>query len=294
MVAFAASCVGLLMFLWISFGGTVPFAPQGYRFNVEFDQAIELAPQAQVEISGVPVGHVVSVGLDRRTGLTRAVIEIDQQYAPRPADTRAILRQKTLLGETYVELSPGTPTAPSCPTAARCPRRRWRRRCSSTRSSRPSTRRRAGRSRPGCSRAGSRSPTAASSSTPPSPTCTRSPPTSTRCWRCSTARAPRPRALLRDGGQVFSALSRSPVDAAGVRPQQQRACSPPPRRANADARRTIRAFPAFLAETRSTINRADDVRADDQAADRRAAPGGGAAEPGAPVGWSRSRPSCGT
>ena len=35
------------------------------------------------------------------------MIEIDPRYAPLPRDTRAILRQKTLLGETYVELSPG-------------------------------------------------------------------------------------------------------------------------------------------------------------------------------------------
>ena len=35
------------------------------------------------------------------------MLEIDARYAPIPKDTRAILRQKTLLGETYVELSPG-------------------------------------------------------------------------------------------------------------------------------------------------------------------------------------------
>src|ERR1035437_4672948 len=107
MAAFTASCIGLLLFLWISFGGSLPLAPQGYRFSVEFDQAVELATQAQVEISGVPIGQVVSVALDHRTGLSRAVIQIDRQFAPRPADTRAILRQKTLLGETYVELPDG-------------------------------------------------------------------------------------------------------------------------------------------------------------------------------------------
>jgi ABC-type transporter Mla subunit MlaD len=32
-----------------------------------------------------------------------------------PSDARAILRQKTLLGETYVELTPGTPDAPKVP-----------------------------------------------------------------------------------------------------------------------------------------------------------------------------------
>lgn len=121
MVLFAGSCVGLLLYLWISFGGTVPFAPAGYRFSVEFSQATELGTQASVDISGVPVGRVVSVGLDRRTGLTRAVIEIKPQFAPRPADTRAILRAKTLLGETFVELSPGTPNGPKLPDGGTLP-----------------------------------------------------------------------------------------------------------------------------------------------------------------------------
>ena len=39
---------------------------------------------------------------------TEAVIEIDPQYAPISTDARAILRQKTLLGETYIELTSGT------------------------------------------------------------------------------------------------------------------------------------------------------------------------------------------
>lgn len=115
MVLFAASCVGLLLFLWISFGGSVPFVPKAYRFSVEFSQAVQLGTQADVEIAGVDVGTVVQVGLDRRTGLTRAVIQIDPKFAPRPRNTRAILREKTLLGETYVELSYGNPNGPMIP-----------------------------------------------------------------------------------------------------------------------------------------------------------------------------------
>ena len=121
MVAFAASCVGLLLFLWLSFGGSVPFVPQGYRITVEFNEAVQLGTQADVDIAGVTVGNVVSVGLDRQTGLTRAVLQIDPKYAPRPANTRAILRQKTLLGETYVELSFGNPHGPMLHDGARLP-----------------------------------------------------------------------------------------------------------------------------------------------------------------------------
>ena len=43
---------------------------------------------------------------------TRATIEIDPQYAPISSDAQAILRQKTLLGETYVEITSGTRAQP--------------------------------------------------------------------------------------------------------------------------------------------------------------------------------------
>jgi virulence factor Mce-like protein len=122
MVAFTASCVGLLLFLWISFGGSIPLAPQGYRMVAEFNDAVELGPQSDVRISGVGVGKVVSISLDTKTGLTRAVMQISPQYAPRPADTRAILRAKSLLGETYVELTPGTQSGPMLPDGGMLPR----------------------------------------------------------------------------------------------------------------------------------------------------------------------------
>ena len=77
MVAFAGSCVGLLLFLWISFGGSIPLAAQGYRLNAEFSEAVQLAQQSDVRISGVSVGKVVSVSLDRHTGLTKAVMQLD-------------------------------------------------------------------------------------------------------------------------------------------------------------------------------------------------------------------------
>ena len=33
MVVFAMSCFGILMFLWLAFGGSVPLKPEGYRFK---------------------------------------------------------------------------------------------------------------------------------------------------------------------------------------------------------------------------------------------------------------------
>ena len=107
MVAFTLSCFGILVFLWLSFGGSVPLQPEGYRVTVQFPEATQLAQEADVRISGVHVGTVKTREPNEKTGLTDTVIEIDPRYAPLPRDTRAVLRQKTLLGETYVELSPG-------------------------------------------------------------------------------------------------------------------------------------------------------------------------------------------
>ena len=105
-VVFALSCFLILTYLWTSFGGPTPLSAKGYRFQANFDEATQLADNADVRISGVTVGRVKkSRQVDDST---RVEIEIEQRYAPIPRNTRATLRQKTLLGETYVELTPGS------------------------------------------------------------------------------------------------------------------------------------------------------------------------------------------
>lgn len=111
MVLFALSCFGLLLFLWLAFGGPVPLKPKGYRFHTSFAEAGQLAQEADVRISGVPVGKVKQITPNKRTGRSDVVIQLQSRYAPLPSDARAILRQKTLLGETYVELTPGRNSA---------------------------------------------------------------------------------------------------------------------------------------------------------------------------------------
>lgn len=113
-VLFALSCFGLLLFLWESFGGPVPLKPKGYRFTAVFPRTLALAEQSDVRISGVNVGHVISLKHDK-DGLTHASIELAGKYAPIPSNMHAILRQKTLLGETYVQLKPEGSGAPSLP-----------------------------------------------------------------------------------------------------------------------------------------------------------------------------------
>ena len=110
-ILFVLSCFGLLMFLWESFGGPLPLKPKGYRVVVTFPRTLALAEQSDVRISGVDIGHVVALKLGS-DGRTDATLEIASQYAPIRANMHAILRQKTLLGETYVQLIPQGNTGP--------------------------------------------------------------------------------------------------------------------------------------------------------------------------------------
>jgi phospholipid/cholesterol/gamma-HCH transport system substrate-binding protein len=254
MVAFTASCIGLLIFLWISFGGSLPFASQGYRFSVEFDQAVELAANAQVQISGVPVGAVVSVGLDHRTGLSRAVLQIDREYAPRPADTRAILRAKTLLGETYVELSPGNPRGKILPDGGSLPRAQVAPTVQLDQifSTFDPTTRKAFETwmQQGGIALTNRGEQFNAAFAELYPFATNVDSVLTVLRRDSAATS----TLLRDGGEVFAALSQSPSTLQSFVRNSNAVFAATASRDTALAD-TIKAFPAFLNETRSTLNR---------------------------------------
>jgi len=109
---FALSCFGILLFLWITFGGPTPFKAKPYEINVPFKEATQLAQQSDVRISGVSVGKVQDIVLAPNGEQAMAKVDIDDKYGPLPANTRAVLRTKTLLGETYIELTPGDRDGP--------------------------------------------------------------------------------------------------------------------------------------------------------------------------------------
>ena len=112
MVAFAMSCIGILLFLWLQFGGPIPLRPEAYNIEIAFPEATGLQKNLDVRASGITIGKVRDVSVDKRTSRTKATLAIDEDYAPLPSDMRAILRTKTLLGETFIELTQGTREAP--------------------------------------------------------------------------------------------------------------------------------------------------------------------------------------
>ena len=113
-IGFALSCFVLTLMVWRSFGGGVPFEAQGYRFHVLFGpEAAQVTRGSDVRISGVPVGRVA--GTETGESNIDVEIEVEDRFAPIRADTRAIVRYKTLLGESFVALTAGDPKSPPLP-----------------------------------------------------------------------------------------------------------------------------------------------------------------------------------
>ncbi len=110
-VAFAFVCLVLTILTFNRFGGSLPLAPAGYRVEIPVRDATGVVEGSDVQVSGVDVGQVVGVG--REGAKAVATLEIDSWYAPVRSDAKAIVRQKTPVGEGYIELTPGSADAPA-------------------------------------------------------------------------------------------------------------------------------------------------------------------------------------
>ncbi|HEY8678310.1 MAG TPA: MlaD family protein [Candidatus Dormibacteraeota bacterium] len=100
-VAFAALCLGGLGYISLNMGLNGPWN-NDFRLEAQFDSANGLVPQAEVRVSGVHVGTVVSIG-DSSDGGATVRMNLQPGIQLRQ-DTRAVIRPKTLLGEKFVEL----------------------------------------------------------------------------------------------------------------------------------------------------------------------------------------------
>ena len=273
MAGFALSCFGLLLFLWLAFGGPVPLKPKGYRFQTSFGEATQLAKEADVRISGVSVGKVKSIET-QPDGRSKAVIELESKYAPMPKDTKAILRQKTLLGETYVELTPGDKSSGIDPRGRDAARRagvadrRARRDLP-----RPGPADAQGVPDAGCRTRRSRSPAAARTSTTRWATSRRSPRTPPSCSSPQLAGG-RDAPAGRNTGEVFDALSERDHQLRSLITNSNRVfetTAAPRRRAQRHLPRPADVREGVLGRTVTPPGR---VREQDQPADHPAAPGG--------------------
>ena len=119
MVVFAFSCFGILLFLWLQFGGATPLRPEKYLVKVGFPEAVGLLQDVDVRTAGITIGTVRDVEVEEHSKRAVATLALDPEYAPLARDARAILRRKTLLGETFVEITTGSRDGPKIPDGGR-------------------------------------------------------------------------------------------------------------------------------------------------------------------------------
>jgi ABC-type transporter Mla subunit MlaD len=118
-VGFALACIIVTLGLYTAFGGSTPFAPEGYRVSLPLPEATNLVPGSGVQIAGVKIGRIVSV--TRQGNGARVTIELQTRFAPLRIGASAIARTKTLLGEGYIEIAPGPRSARPIPDGGQLP-----------------------------------------------------------------------------------------------------------------------------------------------------------------------------
>jgi virulence factor Mce-like protein len=110
----------VLIYFYTAAGGNLRIGEgSGYRFSAVTEPQ-QILKHADVRSAGVKVGSVTDVKNRATPNGTLAVIEMetDKDYSPVYRDATVTIRQKTLVGENYVDLTRGTPGAGELPRKA--------------------------------------------------------------------------------------------------------------------------------------------------------------------------------
>ncbi|MDO5667900.1 MAG: outer membrane lipid asymmetry maintenance protein MlaD [Alcaligenaceae bacterium] len=96
-----------LVFLALRAGNLSTFSLQpNYTVSAYFDNIGSLKKRSAVKSNGVVVGRVKNISFDNQ--LFRAVVELDiEKHYEFPTDTSASIKTQGLIGEQYLDLTPG-------------------------------------------------------------------------------------------------------------------------------------------------------------------------------------------
>lgn len=96
---------------YLAFTGHVPFTSYGYELKATFSNGVNIATNSPVRIAGVDVGQVISTERDGEA--TTVTFTVEGKGQPVHDDAFAAIRPRIFLeGNFFVDLSPGSPSAP--------------------------------------------------------------------------------------------------------------------------------------------------------------------------------------
>jgi phospholipid/cholesterol/gamma-HCH transport system substrate-binding protein len=96
--------VGVLVYISVSLGNLDLTGSWGYPLQADFTAAGGLQSGAVIELAGVEIGRVADVGLADYHA--RVILKIRHEVAL-SEDARAAIKSKGLIGERYIEITPG-------------------------------------------------------------------------------------------------------------------------------------------------------------------------------------------
>jgi phospholipid/cholesterol/gamma-HCH transport system substrate-binding protein len=96
---------------YLAFTKHVPFTSYGYEIKATFSNSANIATNSPVRVAGVDVGKVISTS--REGDNTTVTFTIDESGRPIHDDAFAAIRPRIFLeGNFFIELDPGSPSAP--------------------------------------------------------------------------------------------------------------------------------------------------------------------------------------
>lgn len=113
LVVFLVAATAIFVYLMGRFGGPAIKLSEPYAVTAVFGDAQGLAAKSDVLVRGVKVGEVQDIAA--RDGKARVRFSVDAPVAPMGRAATVRVGQKTLLGEAYLDLEPGSARAARVP-----------------------------------------------------------------------------------------------------------------------------------------------------------------------------------
>lgn len=108
LLVFASICLSIFAYLFVAAGGHIRLH-RPYHANAMVPTAFQLVKNADIRSAGVKVGVISDIQNVGDEG--KVEFEITDKHFPVYRDAAVQVRTKTLVGENYLEITPGTPRA---------------------------------------------------------------------------------------------------------------------------------------------------------------------------------------
>lgn len=119
----AIAIIFLLIFTigpYLAFTKHIPFTGYGYQLSAAFSNSANISKNSPVRIAGVDVGKVIKTEADGDA--TRVTFTVSDSGRPIHSDAYAVIKPRIFLeGNFFIELDPGSPSAPDMDSGATIP-----------------------------------------------------------------------------------------------------------------------------------------------------------------------------